>query len=145
MNLYLEKLTPQEWAVLSENALKYSFDVERPASMERISYALVVRNDKDLCCYSTIVEMDAEHAYMQHGGNFPTVKGTIFTTKGYLMMINYLREHYKFITTSIWNKNKAMLKLAWAGGFVISGVHTAQDGSLLVMHEMNMEKEKGGN
>ena len=142
MSLRVEKLSPEEWAILSENAIKYSFGWDTwPKERFRVSYALIVKDDEtdEIYCYSTIVEMDSETAFMQHGGNSPTAKGNIKTTRGYLMMLNYLRELYKTIQTTIWNKNKPMLKLAWAGDFVIKGVITDKLGDILLLHEIDTE------
>jgi hypothetical protein len=140
MSLELKKLSPDEWAYLSESALKYSFGKDWPKEKNRVSYALIVEDNTsgDIMCYSTLIELDSESVYMQHGGNFPTAKGSVLTTRGYLMMVNYLRENYKSVSTRIWNKNKAMLKLAWAGGFVIQGLDLAQDKSIMLIHELEM-------
>jgi hypothetical protein len=143
----MEKLSPEEWGLLSENAIKFSFGWDDwPPERNRVDFALVVRDSetKELCCYSTIVEMDGETAFMQHGGNFPTAKGNVKTTRGYLRMLNYLRENYKTIQTTIWNKNKAMLKLAWAGDFIIQGFNVDKHGDVLLLHEIDTTlKDKG--
>lgn len=144
MSLEMEKLTPDEWAIMSESAIKYSFGWDTwPKERNRIDYALIIKDSEtnNLCCYCTIVEIDGETAFMQHGGNFPTAKGSVKTTRGYLRMVNYLRENYKTIQTTIWNKNKAMLKLAWAGDFVIQGAIVDKHGDMLLLHEIDTEKK----
>jgi hypothetical protein len=144
MSLELKKLTPEEWGFLSQSAIKYSLGFDWPKEKNRVSYALIVEENEtgNIMCYSTIIELDSESVYMQHGGNFPAAQGSILTTKGYLMMINYLREHYKSVSTRIWNKNKRMLKLAWAGGFVIQGMDIATDKGIMLIHELDMGKDE---
>lgn len=136
MNLHLEVLSKEDWAKISESAHLYSFGAERPSEMDRISYALLVRKDTELACYATIIELDAESAYMQHGGNFPEVHGSPLTLRGYLMMTNYMKEKYKNVSTRIWNKNKAMLKLAWAAGFTVVGCELNKTGNLYLVLDM---------
>lgn len=143
MGLELLKLSAEEWSRVSEDTLKYSFLTDWPKEKNRVSFALLVQNPetKDPYCFATVIEFDSETAYMQHGGNFPTSRGTILTTKGYLMMIGFLKENYKSVSTRIWNKNKAMLKLAWAAGFCITGTQLDQHGDMYLIHELDYESE----
>lgn len=136
--LSLDILSPTEWATISESVHKYSFGLDRPKDFDRISYALLVKKDQEMACYATVVELDGESAYMQHGGNFPSTEKTTLTLRAYIMMVNYLREKYKNVSTRIWNKNKSMLKLAWAGGFVITGCEVNKIGQLYLV--LDLEK-----
>lgn len=114
MNYYLEKISPEEWSKLSSAAHKISFSHERSPDVDRIDYALLVRNDSELCCYATIIELDKDSVYMQHGGSFPNAAKGVVSVKGYFMFTNWLKEHYQTISTRIFNKNHPMLKLALA-------------------------------
>lgn len=138
MSLNFELVSKEDWRKMSQAAHKYSFGNTRSADMDRIDYALVIKKDDELCCYATIIEIDKESAYMQHGGNFRPAEGSVITLRGYLMMLNYLKENYKHVSTRIFNKNKAMLKLAWAGGFTIVGCEVNKVGELYLV--LDLEK-----
>lgn len=115
MNLYLEKVLPEKWAEVSQVTHRLSFGYERTPDMDRIDYALVVTNDNEPCCYATIIELDKESVYMQHGGAFPNVQKQVYTVKGYFMFINWLKEQYHSISTRILNTNVPMMKLRNGG------------------------------
>lgn len=122
MNLSLEILSKEEWKPMSELAHKISFGKDRPSEMDRIDYAMLIKNESDPCCYATLIEIDRDSVYMQHGGAFPNVEKSVYTVKGYFMFINWLKEQYKCISTKILNKNVAMIKLALSAGLEIIGV-----------------------
>lgn len=135
--LSISKLSRSEWSGLSENVHKYSFGVERPPDMDRIDYALVVRKDEEeLCGYATIIELDAESAYMQHGGNFEASRGSTLTLKTYLSIIEFLSRNYKNVSTRIFNQNRAMIKLALTAGFLICGVDVSREGKVYLVLEL---------
>lgn len=138
MTFTLDVLPKEDWAVLSKSAHEYSFNEAREPDMDRIDYAIVVKADQELACYATIIELDKESAYMQHGGSFPAVEKNVGTVRGYVMMINYLKEHYKNVSTKIWNKNKAMLKLSMAAGFEVIGVGVHKDGCIFLQMDLDM-------
>jgi hypothetical protein len=144
MSLEIVKLDDKEWANVSEDTLKYSFLTDWPKEKNRVDFALIVQNPETKApyCFATVLEFDSESAYMQHGGNFPASRGTILTTKGYLMMIGHLKERYKSVSTRIWNKNKAMLKLAWAAGFCITGTQQDKFGDIYLIHELEYESQE---
>ena len=131
MNLYLQKITPDMWKLMSSTTHKVSFGEDRDPEMDRIDYALVVNNDKEPCGYCTIIEIDKNSAYMQHGGAFPSVEKNVYTVKCYFMFINWLKEHYSCISTRILNQNIPMIKLAMAAGLRISGTEL-NDGDLFL-------------
>lgn len=143
MSLSLEKLSQDEWALLSSSVHKYSFGIDRPPDMDRIDFALLVKKDDELSGYATVIELDKDSVYMQHGGNFEASSGNVLTVRTYLMMVNYLKEHYKNISTRIYNKNKAMLKLAWAGGFTITGLESNRKGEIFLVLDLE-GKANGG-
>jgi hypothetical protein len=122
VNLHLEKLLPDAWKNVTREAHMISFGIDRDPDMDRIDYALFVRNDSDPCCYSTIIEIDKLSVYMQHGGAMPNVAKGVYTVRGYLMMINWLKENYSTISTRILNTNIPMIKCAMAAGLLVNGV-----------------------
>lgn len=123
MNVSLKKLSLEEWKPFSRDAHRISFNHEREEDMDRIDYALVTYNDRELCCYATIIELDKNAAYMQHGGSFPSVAKGVYTVKGYFMFINWLKENYTSISTKIHNENIAMQKLAHSAGLRAVGAY----------------------
>jgi hypothetical protein len=122
VNLSLEKLPPEKWAELSKSAHLATFGTDRDPAQDRINYALLVHNQEAPCSYSTIIELDSKSAYMQHGGAFPNVAKSVWTVKSYVLMTNYLKERYETVSTKIFHKNTAMLKLAMAAGLSVSGL-----------------------
>ncbi len=112
---------------MSESAHMVVYGKERKADLDRIDFALLVRNDRDPCGFSTIVEVSKESAYMQDGGAFPSAAKSVLSVKGYMLIINWLKERYKYITTHIPNRNFPMLKLALAAGFMVMGVEVHQN------------------
>lgn len=126
MNLFLNKLDPEEWKKMSPLAHQISFGRDRDPEMDRIDYVLLVNNDREPCCYATIIELDKESVYMQHGGSFPSVAKGVYTVKGYFMFLNWLKERYETISTRILNTNIAMLKLAFAAGLIVNGMDMSE-------------------
>lgn len=127
----VEKLLPEDWAKLSEDAHKLAFETIKPVQSERIDYALVCVEGTQLKGYLTAKEMDSETVYWQFGGAFPGTKGTHYTFKGYLAFVRWTKEHYKRIQTRIENTNTAMLHFAMKAGFVVVGVRYVQGSTLL--------------
>ena len=119
--LRLEQLNPGDWRQISANAHWASFGRPRSPDFDRIDYSLFVHDGARPCAYATLIEIDQESVYMQHGGAFPGTSKTTLTMRSYIMMTNWLKERYKTISTQISNLNIPMLKMAMAVGFVISG------------------------
>lgn len=118
----MEKVSLEEFKKLSKEIHYASFNEHRPSDLETFDYAMVCYNDRNkITAYSTIIEHDAESAYMQHGGTFPDI-AKFEVVKSYLLMVKFLKEKYKYISTRIYNDNIAMLKLAFTGGFLIHGI-----------------------
>jgi len=121
MNIGVEKIPADEFAKIARNAHLSCFREDRPDEFNRFDYALVCHREHEiLTAYSTILEHDAESAYMQHGGTFS--ENGMLTVKSYLLMLEWLKSQYPVITTRIFNDNIPMLKLALAGGFKIHGI-----------------------
>jgi hypothetical protein len=120
-DVVVEKISAKDFEPLARDAHLVCFGDDRPADFNRFDYALIVHTTGDrLTAYSTILEHDADSAYMQHGGTLTEDK--LLTVKSYLMMIKWLKERYPVITTRIFNDNIAMLKLAMQAGLRIHGV-----------------------
>jgi hypothetical protein len=118
----LEKVTLEQWNLIAEDAHRYCFGDYRPKEMNTFDFALVVRNESQICAYSTCLEVDKESIYMQHGGAFPNIEKVVYTLRAYELMLGALRAKYKMATTRILNKNIPMLKLAFRGGFIVNGI-----------------------
>lgn len=133
MNIQIMKISAMDWKVhFSENAHLISFVEKRPASMDRIDYALLaVEPEKNALGFATIRELDAESAYIQYGGPFPTIKSTINIYKVYQKFLDLMQGQYKRLTCLVENDNLPYLKLAMKCGFRIIGVRTFK-GSILV-------------
>jgi hypothetical protein len=122
MNLQLERVTLEDWKVIAEDAHFYCFQENRPKDLNTFDYALIVRNDKELCAYATIIESDKESVYMQHGGAFPNIEKGVYTARAYFTILKELKNHYKRANTKIRNTNIPMLKLAFSAGFLVNGI-----------------------
>lgn len=139
MILEVVKISAEEWANICESTMSYSFKDEHwPMEKTRANFALIVQNSETKVpyCFSTLIEFDSESVYMQHGGSFPSAEGTALVGRGYGLMVSWLLNNYKYISTRIWNKNSAMLKLAAKAGFIITGIQANEFGSLFLVHEM---------
>ena len=121
MKFVLNKLSPQEWSKMSEDVHKLTFDKVRPASFDRINFALFVHDGQKPCGFATIIEQDKAHAYMQEGGGFPGTVKSIIAVKVFFMIINWLKINYTTISCQTKNHNLPMIKMALAAGFLISG------------------------
>ncbi len=127
----VERVEKADWNKLAEDAHLICFQEKRPAHLNTFDFAIVPLDEKTIYGYATIIEMDAETAYMQHGGSMPNIKGTVSTKRCYHEMIDWLKARYKRISTRIENKNVAMLKLAMSEGLIIHGCDCYADGIFL--------------
>lgn len=148
MNVYVEKVMKDDFDKIAEEVHYGCFNEYRPKEMNRFNYALLAHSqDQGLTAYATVLEHDAESAYMQHGGTFhPNSK--MLTTKSYLEMVAWLKKHYPVITTRIFNWNIPMLKLALQAGFLIHGVEYYKEspnfkGGILLCLNLESEHFKG--
>lgn len=119
--IQVEQLFPDEWRSISESAHLAMFDEKRSSSMDRIDYALVLKDEKGLCGYCTCRELDDESVYWQYGGAFPGTHGTSKAVEVYMILVEWAHEKYKRITTLVENENVRYLKLAMHAGFRIIG------------------------
>lgn len=132
------KIGEECWEKMSANAHLICFNEARPASFNRLDYALlIVNNENTPVSYITVKEFDEETVYWQHGGSFPGAIG-IPAWRSYNLAIEWSKDHYKRIFTLIENVNVAMLKMAMKAGFRIIGTKTIS-GSIMVEHFLNLE------
>lgn len=117
------KYSPAEWDLFAEEAHKVVFREIRKPDMNRISYALLLTEDKVPLAYATLRELDKESVYWQHGGVFPPAEKNVSAVKCYLRVLSYCVDAgYHRVTTYIENTNKAMLKMALTVGFIPMGI-----------------------
>jgi hypothetical protein len=121
------------WERFAQDARRTVFNETMPPEYDRIDYALlVIGSEKDEpVAYMTVRELDADSAYLKHGGAFPPVKGTFHSLKIYMEMLDYLKPKYKRLTTLVENTNTVYLKMALTAGFKIIGIRNFE-GSILV-------------
>lgn len=136
----LQRLSPQEWEGLAEQAHLAVFGEVRPASMNRIDFALVTERDSVPLQYMTCREADEETVYINYGGSFPSAKGTPLSYQCFELEMAYLQEKYKRATMLIENTNQPMLKFAMKQGLVITGIRNFK-GSILLEHTIEWSKQ----
>jgi L-amino acid N-acyltransferase YncA len=124
--IHTTRIDAQAWKeIYSENAHLIAFSKHKPATSERIDFALIVAKDALALGYVTCRELDAETVYWQFGGAFPSAKDTILSWQGYANMAEWCKVNgYKRITTLIENLNMPMLKMAMKVGFRVIGCRT---------------------
>lgn len=137
MKISVNKLEKDKWNEISEKCHAACFNKFKPRERDRIDFTLVAIDDEKsmMIGYTAMREHDNETIYWQYGGMFPEYKKTIQGVRGYTMFILWCKERYKRIVTLIENKNTAMLKLAAAHGFIITGLVTFK-GEVLLEHEL---------
>ncbi len=117
------KLSPKEWSDVSRAAHLICFQAEHDPSIDRIDFALLAMNEKDVPMgFITVRELSKTHLYWQFGGAFPGTKGTLFSYQAYQAGKEWCAAHYETICTYIENKNVIMLKFAMKLGFRIIGI-----------------------
>jgi hypothetical protein len=131
----VERIDAKDWATVSEFAHTYVFNSVKPASTDRIDYALLVTEASVPMGYVTVRELDHETVYWQFGGAFPKAERSLKVLRGYKLMLEWTRRRYGRIRTYIANDNLTMLKLAMRVGFRINGVRL-HEGKILVEHEL---------
>jgi hypothetical protein len=140
MNLIVDCVSKSDWAVLSEHAHRAVFSEVKPAAVDRIDFALLVRDHSGPPHgYVTCREHDAETLYWQFGGAFPGTKDTAKSFRSYTALVEWCKPRYKRLTTIIENSNTVMLKMAMKVGFKIVGIRFHQ-GSVLIEHLLEFDK-----
>lgn len=121
------KITPQEWASISENCHAVVFQEKRPFDMDRLDYVLLAESaEKKPCGYCTVRELDSESVYWQYGGGFPGTKESVNAVQAYGKFIEWTKSRYKRISTYVENSNVRYLKLAMHFGFRVVGCRFIQ-------------------
>lgn len=139
MNFSVSDLTKEQWAPMSALTHVVCFGDQRDAALDRIDSAIVVTDENGLpSAYMTLIEFDRDTVYIQHGGAFPAHAKSVYVLPGYKLMIEHLREKYRRVITKIHNTNITMLKLAMAGGFLITGVSVWNNKTIL---ELELQKD----
>ena len=145
MTVKLEKLSPSEWALISESAHMTCFKEERKKSMDRIDYALLTTRDGVPCSYVTVRELDSRSVYWQYGGAFPSAEKGIKAFNDYCSFVSWHCERYDRVTTLIENNNIAMLKMALHCGFRIIGIRYFNNSILLeLLNDFTKAKGEDG-
>lgn len=117
----VDEIPPNEWIKnFSELAHFSVFGELRPKDVERISFALLVKKDKDVHGYVQCIEMDSQTLYWQLGGAIET-KSKLHIVPCYMALIKWSLDRYARITTRIENTNISMLHLAMKMGFLVVG------------------------
>ena len=145
MKISVQKLNPEQWAQVAEDAHLVVFKESRKPHVDRIDFALVAHDDEAQlpCGYMTVRELDAESVYWQYGGAFPSIKGSIYSARCYEEFIKWHKlMKYKTVTTLVENDNLPYLKLAMHYGFRIIGVRIFK-GNVLVelMNDLSEDKK----
>lgn len=120
----LKRLTLDEFNTIAETAHLIAFHEARANTMNRYDFAILVEDEDqhDMPLgYMACLEIDAETVWILHGGAFPVAKNKPAATKGFHLMVKYLRENYKGARLDTTPENLAMIKLAYSAGFVICG------------------------
>lgn len=112
----------QEWLNLSEYAHLICFNEKGRGEIDRCDFAIMVIDDDVPLMYATIKEHDSLTAHLSFGGAFPSCKGTPRSVKAYDLIMDYLRNRYKYVTMYVKNTNAPMLKFGLRAGFIITGI-----------------------
>jgi hypothetical protein len=124
----IEKLTPESWSQIAEDAHLICYNEIRPNSMNTIDYALVVYDAEKIKMYATIIEMEKGVAHMQHGGALPGTKGTAVSFRAYKCIIMHLAKEYDATVCNVENTNTPMLQIALKMGFIPVGMDCHMQG-----------------
>lgn len=124
VDLRAEIIPLESWAQISADAHMACFGEDRSDSLNTFDFVVGCLVNEVLSGYFTCKLMDADTVYIQHGGSFPNYAKTIYVMRGYVTMLNALRERYKRAWTRIENSNRAMLKMAMTMGFKVVGTYT---------------------
>lgn len=119
------KVSPEDWAKnFSENIHKIVFKEIKPATQDRISYALLCVRGPDVVGYVTVREIDDQTVYWQWGGAMPQFRRSITAVKGIETAIEWQKQQSRRILTYTENTNTPMLKFYISYGFLVIGTRT---------------------
>lgn len=140
----VRQIDKTSWArYFSENAHRAVFEETKPASKERIDFALLaVTQEDEPISYLTARELDSDTLYWQFGGAFVKFRGTPYSFKSYEAFVEWTKARYKRVVTYIENSNVKMLRMAMAVGYRITGIRNYH-GDVLLEHTMEFGLEIG--
>lgn len=116
------EISPDEWARgFSENFHKLVFKEIRPASYDRIDYAILVVKSEDVVGYVTVRELDNETVYWHFGGAVPKFRKSIIAARAIELALEFQKQRSKKLVTYVENRNLPMLRFYLSYGFVIIG------------------------
>jgi hypothetical protein len=112
MRFEIKQYSANEWELLAQVSHFLVFDVNRPAELNRIDYALlIIDKEKDCPCgFITIRELDADSVYWQYGGAMPQYQKSIAAFSMFESVIEWTKVRYKRMSTLVKNDNFPMLK-----------------------------------
>lgn len=139
----IKQFAPKDWFTISESAHAAAFGELRPASVDRIDFALLTVEDKTdtVVGYVTCTEINAFILNWKFGGAFPPIRGKASLLSAYRATIEWCAKGtWTHLTTLIKNDNFPSLRLAMSVGFKIIGIHYFE-GEILVELSLKMTKE----
>jgi len=113
-------VSAEGWKNLSKGAHLATFGEIRE-NLDRVDFALLTSYKGELGGYFTIKEMDANTAYIQHGGVFDNFRNSYNVLKGFKATLDTLKVDYLRIWHRVENTNIPMIKLSLSQGFIING------------------------
>lgn len=140
MELDVKKVSATDWAEISEVAHQIVFARVKPASHDRISYALLVTRADAPVLYVTVREETHERVYWQFGGAFPTGRHSLVAWRAFQAIIRWQQARSSYITMLVENRNAAMLKGAIKAGFLVTGVKSYKR---TILVELSLETKNG--
>lgn len=127
-------ISAEQWAKVSEEVHSTVFGKTRPASDDRITFALATQHDDGTpIAYITGQERGSGTLYIQYGGAFPDSKATTLIWKSFQEALYYCKIHYKRVALLVENTNSSMIRLALKAGFKIIGTRTFE-GAIYLDH-----------
>lgn len=121
------QVSAEEWPKYSENIHKLVFKEIKPASRDRISYALLFVKEQEVIGYVTVRELDDENVYWQFGGVLTRFRRGLLGCQCFEMALEWQKARSKRVVMYVENKNLPMLKMALAYGFLIIGTRTFRE------------------
>jgi hypothetical protein len=134
----VRQISREQWAEVSEVVHAEVHDKHKPASWDRIDYALLVTRGQEAVGYVTVRETDHETVYWQFGGGFGWARKSVLMLMSLKALVSWQLEKSKRITMLVENTNVSMLSLAMKIGFRVIGLRVV---NTHVLCEMGMTSE----
>lgn len=130
----VQQIPASKWVdTFSENSHAAVFGERLDPTLQRIDFALIAGNGRELITYATCKELDSESLYFQYGGSYPKYRGSPMVSQAFGDMIKWVEERYKRLSFLVENDNKRMLRLAAKHDFKICGIRHFK-GKVLLEH-----------